>query len=47
MVHLSKKYAYDGTVKKSKVYDEARLEKLNQIHKQMKSRTIEGAEHLE
>ena len=47
MVHLSKKYAYDGKVKKSKVYDEARIEKLAQIHKQMKARTIEGAEHLE
>lgn len=46
MIHLSKKYAYDGVVKKSKVYTEENLEKVKKIHKDIKAKTGVGSDMM-
>ncbi len=46
MIHLSKRYAYDGKLKKSKVYTEENLEKIKKIHKDIRNGTGEGGEML-
>ena len=46
MIHLSKKYAYEGTVKKSKVYTEENIEKVKKIHKDIKSKTGLGSDMM-